>query len=45
MDKSMIYSNCCGVEDRSVSEDGPEWSDIGLCPECREHCEFVEEND
>jgi len=42
MDK---ISNCCSVEDRAVSEDGPNWSDLCMCPECREPCEFVEEND
>ena len=40
------YSTCCGVADTSVSMDGPEFSDIGICPKCKEHCELEEdEND
>ena len=40
------YSDCCGAADGAVSEDGPSWSDIGFCPTCREHCEFItEENE
>jgi len=35
-------SNCCWAEDRDVSEDGPDWSTLGLCSECKEHCEFIE---
>jgi len=33
-------SNCCGAEDRLISEDGPSYSDIGVCPKCKEHCAF-----
>jgi hypothetical protein len=36
-------SNCCGAEDGMARYDGPSWSDIGICPNCRDHCEF--END
>ena len=43
MDK--LYSNCCGVEDCATDIDGPLFSDLDTCPECREHCEFVEEDD
>ena len=32
----MKVSDCCGV--------GPD-NDYGLCPRCRDHCEFVEEDD
>ena len=35
-------SDCCGAEDGPTSLDGPFWSDIGVCPDCREHCEFIE---
>ena len=35
-------SNCCGSEDGATSIDGPSWSDVGICPDCREHCEFIE---
>lgn len=37
-------SNCCGAEDGATSLDGPSWSDIGICPVCRDHCEFVEDD-
>lgn len=39
------YSTCCGVADTSVSMDGPDFSDIGICPKCKEHCEFDREGD
>ena len=35
-------SECCGAPDGSTTEDGPSWSDIGICPECKDHCEFIE---
>ena len=38
-------SNCCSVADRLQSEDGPSYSDIGICPKCKEHCEFVNEDE
>ncbi len=41
----MKYSNCCGVADTGISIDGPDFSDIGICPECKEHCEFEEEEE
>lgn len=31
----MIVSDCCGAE-------AGEFLDIEICPDCREHCEFVE---
>lgn len=40
MNKKKV-SNCCWRPDRLVSEEGPTFSDIGLCPQCKEHCEFV----
>ena len=40
-----LVSDCCGAEDGPVSIDGPSWSDVGICPDCREHCEFVEADD
>lgn len=39
---SQRVSNCCGAEDRPCTIDGPSYSDIGICPDCREHCEFEE---
>jgi len=41
----MSRSDCCGALDGEATEDGPSWSDVGICPDCREHCEFVEEED
>lgn len=38
-------STCCGAPNHSVGEDGPDFSDIGICPECHEHCEFERETD
>ena len=38
--KYSTYSTCCGVVDTGVSMDGPDHSDIGICPKCRDHCEF-----
>ena len=40
----MLISNCCSCPDSSMSIDGPEYSDLGICPDCKEHCEFVEED-
>lgn len=37
-------SECCLAEDRAIGEDGPDFSDLGLCPKCRDRCEFIEEN-
>jgi hypothetical protein len=34
-----ILSNCCSANmSRLVSEDGPSFEDIGICPECHDHC-------
>lgn len=38
-----MISNCCGAVDRLQSEDGPSFSDVGICPKCKEHCEFEKE--
>jgi hypothetical protein len=35
----MIVSNCCGAPAVENSED------IGICPDCLEHCEFVDEDE
>ena len=32
----MITSECCGAEPVLDSDD------LGICPECKEHCEYVE---
>ena len=33
----MPYSNCCGAYTLET--------DYGICPDCREHCEFWDEDD
>lgn len=33
-------SYCCAAPDRSNGD--MTYSDIGICPECKEHCEFLE---
>ena len=40
---SNLISDCCGA--CSVSNGDSETSDIGICPECGDHCTYVEEND
>ena len=41
-EKSQTPSNlssCCGADmSRMVTEDGPDFSDLGICPECQDHC-------
>ena len=38
-------SDCCGAEAYSNGDSDTE--DYGICPECKEHCEYIfdEEND
>jgi len=31
----MITSECCGAEPVLDSDD------LGICPECKEHCEYI----
>lgn len=32
-------SNCCGGDMSTlVTEDGPEYQDLGICPICKDHC-------
>lgn len=33
-----MISNCCGASDIR-------FEDYGICPDCREHCEFIDEDD
>ena len=40
--EEVKVSNCCGEEDRLADINGPDWGDLGLCPRCKEHCEFIE---
>ena len=34
MDDEELVSSCCSVS-------GFEYEDYGICPECKEHCEFI----
>ncbi len=34
LDNEPLVSNCCGAT-------GFEYEDMGICPECLEHCEFI----
>jgi hypothetical protein len=39
-------SSCCGSPNVTIDFDtGVDYEDLGLCPDCKEHCEFVEEED
>ena len=40
----MKTSNCCGAEPRMIHGDG-DTEDIGICPDCREHCDYVDDDD
>lgn len=37
-----LVSNCCDSSDRLTILDGPSFSDVGICPECEDHCEFID---
>ena len=39
----MKVSDCCGAS--PISNGDMSFEDIGICSECREHCEYVEEED
>jgi predicted amidophosphoribosyltransferase len=36
----MKLSNCCGAAPRSNGDCDTE--DFGLCPDCKDHCEYIE---
>lgn len=40
----MKVSDCCGAGPRSINGDC-DTEDFGICPVCRDHCEYVEEDD
>lgn len=37
-----LVSNCCSAYMGSISHDGPDWSDIEMCSECKEHCTVID---
>lgn len=39
----MLLSDCCGVPPYSNGDS--DTSDIGICPECHEHCEYINTED
>jgi len=40
----MKVSECCGAHDRSIRGDAS-YEDYGICPDCGDHCDWVEEED
>ena len=40
----MKASNCCGAAPRSFNGDCDS-SDLGICPSCKEHCEYEEQGE
>ena len=34
----MVYSECCGAE-------AGEYEDAGICPDCKEHCSWVDDEE
>lgn len=39
--KPAWVSECCEEEDRATGSDGPDYSDLGICPRCHDNCVFV----
>lgn len=37
-----LQTSCCGASDRSISDKGPSYEDIGICPVCKDHAEFID---
>jgi len=43
--QTELVSNCCGANMQTlVSEDGPDFLDLGICPKCHDHCGVEELN-
>lgn len=40
-----FVSNCCGAPNRATCYGGPDYIDLEMCPNCKEHCEFINTND
>jgi hypothetical protein len=34
-----LHSDCCGASDHSDGDSS--FADYGICPDCREYCEFI----
>jgi len=39
----MLVSNCCGASNRSNGDN--DYAEFNICPECGEHCEFVDDEE
>lgn len=39
----MKVTDCCGVPAYSNGDSDTE--DIGICPDCKEHCEYIEDGE
>jgi len=39
----MVISSCCGAQPRGNGDSDS--SDIGICPDCGEHCEYIDAED
>jgi len=38
----QLFSNCCEEHDEPIFGDHMLYSEKGICPRCKEHCEFDE---
>ena len=39
-------SECCGAANRVICFDaGVDYQDMGICPSCKDHCDWVDESD
>ncbi len=39
----MLVSECCGAP--ALSNGDSDTGDLGICPDCGEHCDYVEEDE
>jgi hypothetical protein len=37
-----LVSGCCGAPNGMITLDGSDYKDIGICPRCKEHCDWVD---
>jgi len=40
-----LYSDCCGAAPKAFGDYDSDSTDIGICPECGEHCTFEPDPD
>lgn len=38
-------SDCCGAADRDTGDCDSSYADFGLCSQCKDHCEYVDEEE